>query len=367
MLRFGKMISEKDILERLRGGAVKLPPLDLRLVGAGGVTGDREIDAIMEVNWRGQTAMCIAEVKSNSKPRTIRDAIERARAVAERKKLSPMIIVPFLNEEQLAELDRQEVSGLDLCGNGIVVIPGKLAVYRTGAKNRFPASAPIKNIYRKNTSMIPRVFLARAVYPAVKEVQAEVERRRFPFQRWAATPVALSTVSKALKSLEDDLIISREMGTIRLVQPDKLLENLSRNYSPTKQGSLVRRKVSASEGELRRLLSDASRRLDLPIVATGGSSVSRYAVMERLALLAVYCPDAEALVRELPGSAIDRFPNLEVIETTEELPYFDAREEEGFRWASPVQVFLELMTGDKRDVETADQVKELILRSLNEP
>lgn len=70
MLRFGKMISEKDILERLRGGAVKLPPLDLRLVGAGGVTGDREIDAIMEVNWRGQTAMCIAEVKSNSKPRT---------------------------------------------------------------------------------------------------------------------------------------------------------------------------------------------------------------------------------------------------------------------------------------------------------
>ena len=56
--------------------------------------------------------------------------------------------------------------------------------------------------------------------------------------------------------------------------------------------------------------------------------------MERLAVLSVYCPDAEALVRELPGSATDRFPNLEVIETAEELPYFDAREEEGFRWAS---------------------------------
>ena len=131
------MISEKDILDRLQAGAVKLSPLDLRLVGAGGATGDEEIDAIMEVCWRGQTALCVAEVKSNSKPRTIRDAIDRARAAAERKKLSPMIIVPFLNEEQLAELDRQGVSGLDLCGNGIVVIPGKLAVYRTGAKYHF--------------------------------------------------------------------------------------------------------------------------------------------------------------------------------------------------------------------------------------
>ena len=96
--------------------------------------------------------------------------------------------------------------------------------------------------------MIPRVFLTRAVYPAVKEVQAEVKRREIPFSTLGSDArLALSTVSKALKSLEDDLIISRETGKIRLVQPDKLLENLSRNYAPTKQASLVRRKVSAGE------------------------------------------------------------------------------------------------------------------------
>jgi hypothetical protein len=32
-------------------------------------------------------------------------------------------------------------------------------------------------------------------------------------------------------------------------------------------------------------------------------------------------------------------------------------------WASPIQVYLELMTGDKRDRETAGQVKEVILKS----
>ncbi|MFM7319404.1 MAG: hypothetical protein ACKO5E_20860, partial [bacterium] len=45
---------------------------------------------------------------------------------------------------------------------------------------------------------------------------------------------------------------------------------------------------------------------------------------------------------------------------------FDARQDEGFLWASPVQTWLELMRGDKRDRETANQVKGRILRCLQE-
>jgi hypothetical protein len=40
--------------------------------------------------------------------------------------------------------------------------------------------------------------------------------------------------------------------------------------------------------------------------------------------------------------------------TEDETVYFDARQEKDFWWASPVQVYLELMAGDKRDQETAD-------------
>jgi len=66
----------------------------------------------------------------------------------------------------------------------------------------------------------------------------------------------------------------------------------------------------------------------------------------------------------LPGSRSDRFPNLELVETEDETVYFDGRKEGNSWWASSVQVYLELMAGDKRDRETAEQVKSLILMNL---
>ena len=79
--------------------------------------------------------------------------------------------------------------------------------------------------------------------------------------------------------------------------------------------------------------------------------------MQRGDLLSVYCPTMEPVLAELPDSKSDRFPNLELIEVEEDTVYFDAQEQGGFFWASPVQVYLELMAGDKRDRETAELLK----------
>ncbi len=60
----------------------------------------------------------------------------------------PLLFVPFLSERQLQELEQEKISGIDLCGNGVVVVPDVFAVFRSGEKNRFTSSAPIENIYR---------------------------------------------------------------------------------------------------------------------------------------------------------------------------------------------------------------------------
>jgi hypothetical protein len=188
-----------------------------------------------------------------------------------------MLFMPFLSERQLQELEREGLSGIDLCGNGVVVVPDGLAVFRSGGKNRFPSSALIKNSYRKNSSMVGKIFLLFAGYEAVREIRTKINQRNLLVTRWDKKPMSLSTVSKALKTLEDDLIITRE-GAIHLLQPDKLLEKLRENY---------------------------------------------------------------------------------------ETVYFDTRREGDFWWASPLQVYLELMAGDKRDRETAEQLKALILNNVN--
>jgi hypothetical protein len=161
--------------------------------------------------------------------------------------------------------------------------------------------------------------------------------------------------------LEEDLIILRE-NTIKLMQPDKLLEKLGQNYDKPIVRRGIRMKVSEDEGTLLELLLKISKDIDLPLVATGLSSVTQYAVMQRGDLFSVYCPHLEPLLELLPGDQTNRFPNLELLETEDETVYFDAQQEGGFWWTSPVQVYLELISGDKRDREAAEQVKSLLMK-----
>jgi len=352
------------MIDQLRRGKISLPPLSFRFLEVQPKEGgNRRLDAFVEATWRESTARFAVECKSISTPKAFQDGLNLMKSLSFLKGYRPMIIMPFLSELQLQELEKEGISGIDLCGNGVVIVPGKFSVFRSGGKNLFSSSAPIKNIYRKNSSMVGRVFLVRSAYDTVQEICSEVNRRNILVNRWDKRPMSLSTISKSLKNLEDDLIVERN-GIIRLIQPDKLLEKLSANYVPPKIKERVRLKISAENATIEELLLKQAKGLNLPVVAAGTSSVGQFAVMQRGDLLSVYCPRLEILLKRLSGSQSDRFPNLELIETEDETVYFDARQQDNFWWASPVQVYLELMTGDKRDQETAEQVRSFLLRDL---
>jgi len=363
MTEYRKTPTTREMLELLRRGRVELPPLSLRLIESESRRGGhRSAEAVVEAAWGGKRARFLVECKALSTPKAFQAGLSQLKTAALPKGRLPMLYLPFLSESRLLELEREGINGVDLCGNGVVVVPGAFSVFRAGGKNRFLSSAPIKNIYRKNSSLVARVFLLRSSFTAVQEIGSEINRLNLLVSRWGKNPMSLSTVSKALKTLEEDLIVSRN-GTIRLVQTEKLLDALERNFSLPPIREKVRLKVAAEGEMLQGTLAGLSRELGLPLVATGLSSVSQYAAMQRGDVLSVYCPRLEGLLERLDGEREDRFPNLEILETDDETVYFDARQGGGFLWASPIQVYLELMTGDKRDRETAGQVKEVILKS----
>lgn len=357
-----KMPTEREIIEQLRRGQVSLPPLSIHLLeGEQEAGGNRHLDASIEASWREQSVRFAVECKSPSTPRAFRDGLNRLKLATLPEGYRPLLMMPLLREQHLQELEG--ISGLDLCGNGVVIAPGAFAVFRSGEKDRFSSWAPIRNIYRKNSSLVGRVFLARSSYDAVQEIHAEINRRNLLVNRWSQGPMSLSTVSKALKTLAEDLVVERD-GAIRLLQPDKLLQKLRENYDPPKIKERVRLKLPEENRPIQAWLQEQAQDLNLPMVAAGISSVTQYAVMQRGDILSVYCPSLETLLDRLPPSQSDRFPNLELIETEDETAYFDVRQEAGFCWSSPVQVYLELMAGDKRDQETAEQVKSSLLMSL---
>lgn len=350
------------------------PPLVIRL-GPGDALRQKndELDAILAVSSPEQTFDFAAEFKSRNSPRIFEDALSYIEKAAQRRNMLPMLVVPYLRENQLEELQRRKLSGIDLSGNGVVMVAGKLLVYRTGAPNKFPESAPTKYAYRGATSLVARAFLCRATFTSLGDIEREIKSR--------GGSVVLSTISKAIKRMEDDLIIDRTEDGFRMRQPDKLLEKLAKSYTAPKVGKVVTLNVKKvpvdSEGKrltagglqlvAKLTLDRLFLRKDL-MVLTGASSIKNYAVMGRQDWPVLYTPDADDLLR-IWGDNVEqtsRFVDLELRQTDDPTVYFDVRMKQNLSYASPIQVFLECSAGDKRERETALQVKELILRELRE-
>jgi Fe2+ or Zn2+ uptake regulation protein len=337
----------ENLIEKL-----KFEPLSIKILEKDykiSKTSREEIDLLLNISWEKTSEEFITEVKKQGTPKKIKEAIYNLEKYKEKlsdskseKTVYPLIIAPFLSEDTLKLLIERQISGIDLSGNGAVIVPGKLFFYKTGEKNKFPASSPIKNVFSGVSSTVARVFLLKPEYESVGEVVDEVNRR--------GSSASFSTVSKVLKSLEEDLIISRNQE-VSLIDGKRLLNSLTKNYSPPQIGSHVVGKVSDVPETLKQIRQTAKKEE----FRYARNEPSKYTVMPSAggAIAKIYTDSIKKLADEIQITETDRFPNIELIETEEPTVYFDLREDEGFYWTSPLEVYLELANGGKREKETA--------------
>ena len=102
---------------------------------------------------------------------------------------------------------------------------------------------------------------------------------------------------------------------------------------------------------------------------TGVSSARLYAGTPREPTISFYCSDVKGLLERLGADVREQnhFPDLELLETNDDLVYFDRRLVGGCAFASSLQTYLELARGGKREQEAAEQVKLVIWRDLTKP
>jgi hypothetical protein len=321
-------------------------------------------DFLVRVSWQGQWFEFAAEAKGRNTPRVLEDALRQTRRWASESGRLPMVIVPFLGEKRIERLLDEGVSGLDLCGNGLVLVPGRMLLRRTGLPNRYPESRPARFAYRGATSQVPRAFLRRAEYSSVSQIKDEIES--------AGGSVVLSTVSKALARMADDLIIDRTADRIVLLQPDKLLDTLAENYILPRPERVEQAKTPLSLAALFGRVTQASERegpcANSRLVLSGMSSQDRYSAGIRADTPMLYTDNLGEIRRRLEGvwQPTERFADLTLIETRDPTVFFDARSDDaGVLIASPVQAYLELNAGrEKRDLEIAQQIRSRILRDI---
>jgi hypothetical protein len=347
------MLTETEILNRI-AQRPDFPPLQgfieefnptLFLNG-----GEKSADLVLALEWQNQRRRFVVEFKGQSAPSYLAGAIEQARAYAAAKPdLLPLVIVPYLSPRSLDRLIAAGVSGLDLCGNGVINIPGEWFVFRTGEKNRFPSSLPIKNIYRGASSVVARVFLLRPNFQSVNEVRNEILKRK--------GDVSLSTVSKVLKGLEEDLIISRN-DEIRVLQPERLLEQLQNSYRRPRTRPRLQGKINDQGEFLRR----AARVADVNKTSIARRSPTPYVVLPSSNEIdSFYVSSLAPFLKEFEFEESSRFPNVEFLETDDPTVYFDRREIFSPPIISPVEAYLELSNGGKREQEAAEPLRTNLL------
>lgn len=338
-----------DIDAALSANGLRLPPLDLHPVRMHAGTAPRS-DLVVRAEWQGRQHDFVAEIKSILTPRKLRQIVHDMRRLAGNgSQRLPMIISTYLSPESLAVLADSGISGIDLSGNGVVVVPGEWFIFRSGEKNRYPASTRIRSIYRGTSSLVARVFLSQPEFARFTNIPEEIRRR--------GGSITAPTVSKVLRELEEDLVVERVGPRFRALDAARLLGRLVEHYQPR------------IESKVRGTFEDPA---DTPAVLRARAEAARTRLVLRDERLYVNAPSGDEVMtyytdsaaRVLHGSSFvedARFGDVELAQTSRQEVFFDAREDRGWLRCSPLQIYLELANGGKRERELAEPLRSDLL------
>lgn len=353
-----KKPSEQDLFRSLQIGEEFLPPLvvdSCQREVPGGTRASKWMDARVALRLPGtdEVFAFVVEGSLQSTPLAVRQAIRTVKSYVEQGDEYPMILVPYLSAERLAELEKEEISGVDMCGNGIVIVPGRLLVRREGRPNRYPTSRPLLNPYAGRSSMVARMLLTQPQWGTLKDLRNAIEK--------AGADLSMAQASKAVGALVDDLHVFKLGSVITLREPERLLESLARSYRrPTAQAHQALR-LPAGLDWPKALSSDPAMRWSV----TGASSLGRYTPFVEGGPLRIGVSDLSPAMRLLGDSPerIPAFADLALVEVDGPGPFFqNATDEEGIRWAGRIQAWLESQAGDPRQKDGARELRNRIVK-----
>lgn len=358
-----KKITKKDMLRFFKVGEPFLKPLIVKKITEV-ISLDEAKNADMMIsaylpNWN-DTIEFFVSMKTSSTPLAVKKIIGQLKALSSevtKIKTFPVIVVPYLSPERLAELEKEGVSGVDLCGNGLIILPG-VYILRTGKKNLYPVSRPLNNPYKGLSAMVGRILLDRWMCSSLIGLQEMLAN--------VGASMSLSQVSKTVQALADDLVVLKAQGEITLVDSDKLLEKLAFHWGEKSSSRRLGKGIALKLKDGLKTLSVLSKKSSLKWAVMGESSVQRYTSFSQGGPLKVAVSDIDTAIKLIGEDGvpepINNFADVILYETDEPGFFFNRRTEgTDIYWAGAVQTYVELANGDGRQREAAKEIKKKLM------
>jgi len=354
-------LTEREIIDRLSSQMDLYKPLKIVQINQ---ECKSEIDVIIKFTIQdGQSFEAAVEVVTISTPKTISqksNIIKNLSSEFSKRKLVPMIIAPYINEKQSAVLYKEGVSWIDLSGNMLLNIPPEIYIERRVKSNKFPDTAPIKKVFQGTSSLVSRALLLRPDgFLSSNEIVDFINQRNGKI-----TP---ATVSKVLKSLEEELLISRTKSKIFVKQPKQLLENLAEGYADY----LKRKKNSSYKYDIDNV-NDLCKTfyetgVDYACCGFYAAKIKGYGLTEQITIFLKSIQDLKKALKNTPdiARADEEYGQVTFIETKNPCVWFNNQGESYEKVIDDLELYLEMNIDRPRGPKIAEQLKERILGKFN--
>jgi hypothetical protein len=294
------------------------------------------------------------QIRQQLSPNTVLGVFQRLKWVPPEG--VPLICAPFISP-RVADLCReQNVSYLDGVGNCRIAAPG-LFVHISGRPNQRTAIKAAVDPFSRKSSRIVRILLSHP--DKAWQVQQLAQQ----------ADVSLGLVSKVKKALLEEAYLEERNRLLFLRDPVKLLDGWAAQHRPQVKRLQLFAISRPSETETR--LADWCRTNRIPYALTQLSAAWRYSPMVRYDKSVVYIDrkvasetNLTALLSHIDARKVDTGANCTLWITDEPAVFTDAREVDGVKVVSPLQLYLDLKVLAGRGEDAAQEILERELHPL---
>jgi len=331
-------------------------------------------DISFELRSGKNRAQVVGEIKQTFSPRTISEITPWVRRLKElRPDVAVMLIAPALSEQSQTFCLENGIDFLDLAGNISMNIPGKFTLRRTGLRARARGNDPPKkspqssNVFSGRYSRVLRVLLEKPTLWTLTEIGRELDEqtRRVAnaFRTSAEFSFSISpgTISKALASLEEQLLIRRRGTAVVVTEPKRLLMQWAEKYKERYRWRLRSSFKTANPfgKDLERIKAGIEPLVSAPYAFTAAAAASAAAPYVDLDVVDIFLllTKSDNSLRKLKPSQEDS-PPLRFITPYDAGVFLYARELREIPVVSDIQAYLDLYARGGRDLKQADYLME---------
>lgn len=358
------MMTEKEIINKLKSIIQELFEStgliivnNIRL-GVSNLLPDKQIPADMVATVKIPKSKIdytiVFEVKTVGQPRYTRMAINQLKNIINnRKNYYGVFAATFISEESKQICRENNIGFVDLAGNCFFQFDN-IYISIEGRPNLYPSNRPLKTIFSSKSTRVLRVLLCNPQKEwYIKELAEEAK-------------ISIGQVFNVKKKLlELEFIAEVEYGKrskIKLLKPESLLIELSRNYSY--QNNKVRNFYSLDNVEvLEKRLVEYLKERNIPYGFTLTSGASKVAPFLRYKRIFAYVKsEIESIAEGLGLREVSTGANISLLEPYDEGVFYKLQDINGTMVVSDIQLYLDLQSYKERGEEAARFLLEQKLR-----